>query len=242
MPYSVSNIDPEDAMSILNPLGADPSTSDRVYLRLKEAIASAALRPGESVVEAEVARQLGVSTTPVREALQRLGQEGLVVLNRFRGATVVELTDVDVREIYELREALEPLAAKSAVPLLTSEDLAAMREAIDRAAMAIGVGDWQELSQWNRRFHATFIDRCPNLRLRRTLATLQVQNRIIAVVTWQGRGYDNKEHTEHEAILEAAALGDADEAADRLRRHIARFGAAVIEIWAGRLAPSMGGG
>ncbi len=72
----------------LPPLSIDSSRSERVYLRLKEAITSVSLRPGSSLGEAEVARQLGVSTTPVREALQRLGQDGLGVLSRYRGATV----------------------------------------------------------------------------------------------------------------------------------------------------------
>jgi len=223
-------------MPNLVPLGANTSTSDQVYLRLKEAITSTALHPGESLVEAEVARTLGVSTTPVREALQRLGQDGLVTLHRFRGATVIELADADIQEIYELRQVLEPLAAQSAVPLLTHVDLAAMREAIDQAAVAIGEGDWRELSKWNRRFHAAFIERCSNHRLRRSLATLQDQNRIIALLTWEGRGYDAQEHAEHEWILDAAMAGHAEQTADRLRRHIARFGAVVTDIWAGQAA------
>ena len=215
----------------LSPLTADHSRSDRVYLRLKEAITSVALRPRSSLGEAEVARQLGVSTTPVREALQRLGQEGLVVLSRYRGATVADITATDVREIYELREAFEPMAARLAVPVLTEADLEEMRAAIDRAALAITRGEWRELSQWNRTFHGALIRRCPNSRLRRVLETLQDQNRIIALLTWEGRGYDTQEHEEHTAILEAAAGRQSDLAAERLGQHIARFGRDVVRIW-----------
>src|SRR5688500_15792649 len=197
----------------LPPLSIDSSRSDRVYLRLKEAITSVSLRPGSSLGEAEVARQLGVSTTPVREALQRLGQDGLIVLSRYRGATVAEMTTTDVREIYELREAFEPMAARLGVPILTAADFAQMREAIARASAAIGRNDWQELSHWNRTFHGALIHCCQNSRLRRVLETLQDQNRIIALLTWEGRGYDTQEHAEHTAILEAAAARDADLAA-----------------------------
>ena len=189
------------------------------------------LRPGSSLVEAEVARQLGVSTTPVREALQRLGQDGLVVLSRYRGATVAEMTETDVREIYELREAFEPMAATLAVPVLTDEDFEEMRNAITHASSAITRGDWRELSHWNRTFHGTLIHRCQNRRLRRVLETLQDQNRIIALLTWEGRGYDEQEHDEHTAILEAAYQRQSNLAAEHLQRHIARFGRDVVRIW-----------
>jgi DNA-binding GntR family transcriptional regulator len=215
----------------LPPLSDEPSRSDRVYLRLKEAITSVSLRPGSSLVEAEVARQLGVSTTPVREALQRLGQDGLVVHSRYRGATVAEITETDVREIYELREAFEPMAARLAVPILTTADFEQMGNAIGRASSAIAKGEWRELSHWNRTFHGTLIRRCQNSRLRRVLETLQDQNRIIALLTWEGRGYDEEEHDEHTAILEAALAREADFAATHLQRHIARFGRDVVRIW-----------
>jgi len=215
----------------LPPLSIDSSRSERVYLQLKEAITSVSLRPGSSLGEAEVARQLGVSTTPVREALQRLRQDGLVVLSRYRGATVAEITETDVREIYELREAFEPMAATLAVPVLTEEDIAEMRSAIAHASSAITRGEWRELSHWNRTFHGTLIHRCQNRRLRRVLETLQDQNRIIALLTWEGRGYDEQEHDEHTMILEAASRREPDLAAEHLRHHIARFGRDVVRMW-----------
>ncbi len=224
-------------MIALQPLSTDPSRSDHVYIQLKEAITSVSLRPGASLVEAEVARQLGVSTTPVREALQRLGQDGLVVLSRYRGATVAEMTETDVREIYELREAFEPMAATLAVPVLSEEDFEEMRNAIAHASLAITQDDWRELSHWNRTFHGTLIRRCQNRRLRRVLETLQDQNRIIALLTWEGRGYDQQEHDEHSAILEAASRRQSDLAAEHLRHHIARFGRDVVRIWEERSTP-----
>jgi DNA-binding GntR family transcriptional regulator len=224
----------------LAPLSSDHLRSEHVYLRLKQAITSIALRPGTPLVETEIARQLGVSTTPVREALRRLGQEGLVVLNRYRGAAVVEITQTDVREIYELRESLEPMATRLAVPVLTEADVAQMRQTIDRASYVIAQGEWGELSQLNRAFHGVLIDRCQNARLRRVLETLQDQNRMIALLTWEGRGYDEQEHAEHMAIFEAASARDADLAAERLRQHIARFGRQVVTIWENRAEQSDG--
>jgi DNA-binding GntR family transcriptional regulator len=227
-PLSVTQ---EGWVATLSPLTTDRSRSDRVYLRLKEAITTLALRPGAPLIETEIARSLGVSTTPVREALQRLGQDGLVVSNRYRGATVSAITERDVREIYELREAFEPLATRLAVPVLTEADLDEMRQTLRRASSLIAEGDWRELSHLNRQFHGVLIGRCPNGRLRRVLDTLQDQNRIIALLTWEGRGYDAHEHDEHVAILDAADRRDAALAAEHLRRHIARFGRDVVRIW-----------
>jgi DNA-binding GntR family transcriptional regulator len=220
----------------LAPLSSDRTRSERVYLHLKEAITTLAIRPGSPLVETELARLLGVSTTPVREALQRLGQDGLVVQNRYRGATVITITEKDVREIYELREAFESMAARMAVPVLTEGDLDAMRDAVASASAAIDRGEWRELSHWNRTFHGTLFRRCPNGRLQRVLDGLQDQNRMIALLTWEGRGYDEQEHAEHMAILEAAALRQADLAAEHLQRHIARFGRDVVRIWEERSA------
>ena len=225
-------------MAKLTPLEAAPSMTERVYDSLKIAITSLALRPGEAIVEAHIGRQLGVSTTPVREALQRLAQEELVVLGRYRGATVVEITEREVREIYQIRATIEPLAARLAVPALTDLDLAEMEDSIHHALLAITRREWQELSYWNRRFHGAFIRRCDNARLRRILDNLQDHNRLIALLTWEDRGYDEHEHDEHLAILEAAVKRDADLAAERLHQHIARFGNAVIEIWSRRSAAS----
>lgn len=223
-------------MVTLTPLSSDRTRSERVYLHLKDAITTLAIRPGSPLVETDIARQLGVSTTPVREALQRLGQDGLVVQNRYRGTAVVAITAEDVREIYELREAFESMAARLAVPVLTDGDLGAMRESVANASAAIERGEWRELSHWNRTFHGTLINRCPNGRLRRVLDGLQDQNRMIALLTWEGRGYDEQEHAEHLAILEAATQRQAELAAELLRRHVARFGGEVIRIWQERSA------
>lgn len=221
-------------MTQLTPLERAPSVAERVYDSLKSAITSLALRPGEPIVEARVARQLSVSTTPVREALQRLAQEDLVVLGRYRGASVVHMTERDVREIYQIRATLEPLAARLAVPALTDLDLAGMEESIHHASLAITRREWEELSYWNRRFHGTFIRQCDNARLRRILENLQDHNRLIALLTWEDRGYDEHEHEEHLAILEAAVQRKADLTEERVHQHIARFGKAVIEIWSRR--------
>jgi DNA-binding GntR family transcriptional regulator len=218
-------------MKRLDPFEAEPSMAERVAASLREAITSLDLRPGEAIVEGNVARQLGVSTTPVREALHRLAKDGLVVLNRYRGARVANMTARDVREIFQLREVLEPLAAELALPRFTDADLAVMHERIEGAAHAMARSDWGELSRCNRRFHGMFIARCGNERLRHTLENLQDQNRIIALLTWEKRGHETQEHEEHLAVLDAVQQRKAELAAARLRQHIVRFGQSIFDLW-----------
>jgi DNA-binding GntR family transcriptional regulator len=123
------------------------------------------------------------------------------------------------------------MATRLAVPVLTEADVAEMRRILDRAASQIAQGELRELSQLNRAFHGILIRRCENGRLRRVLETLQDQNRIIALLTWEGSGYDDLEHDEHMAIFTAASRGEADLAAEQHGRHIARFGRKVLRIW-----------
>jgi DNA-binding GntR family transcriptional regulator len=216
----------------LLPVKSTPSMSDHVAATLREAITSLQLAPGSPIVEATVARQLGVSTTPVREALQRLAKEGLVVLSRHRGANVVTMTADDVAEIFQLREVLEPLAVRLAVPQLSADDIIKTEELLTQAGQAIVDQDWSSLSHCNREFHGIFIARCGNERLRSILENLQYQNRIIALLAWQNRGYQSREHDEHMDILLAVQERDPERAAASAHQHVMRFGRSIIDAWA----------
>jgi DNA-binding GntR family transcriptional regulator len=220
-------------MEKLRPVNAAPSLTDYVASTLRDAITSLQLAPGTPIVEASLARQLGVSTTPVREALHRLAKDGLVVLNRFRGATVVTMSAQDVVEISQLREVLEPLTVRLAVPHFTEDDIAGVAALLRQSGEAIARQDWAELSRRNRDFHGSFFSRCGNERLRSILENLQDQNRIIALLTWHNRGHQSQEHEEHLAILDALQRRDAEGAAACAYRHVRRFGQSIVEAWSG---------
>ncbi len=218
-------------MENLVPVKANPSMSDYVADTLRDAITSLRLVPGSPIVEATVARQLGVSTTPVREAFHRLAKDGLVVLSRYRGAIVVKMSARDVGEIYQLRQVLEPLTVRLAVPHFTADDVAAMGALLERAGRAIVDRDLNELSRCNREFHGMFMARSGNNRLRSILENLQDQNRIIALLAWRNRGYQTLEHEEHSAIFAAVQSGDSESAAAATHHHVTRFGRAIVEAW-----------
>src|SRR5689334_829893 len=105
--------------------------SESAYQLLRDRILSGALAPGQVLQQRELAATLGISTTPLREALRRLMTEGLVDLDSHRDARITELRAEQARDLIELRSALDPLAAALAAERRTSDDLAEMRAALD---------------------------------------------------------------------------------------------------------------
>src|SRR4051795_9051244 len=105
--------------------------SDLAYTRVRDLILSGQLQPGAVLPQAELAQTIGMSTTPLREALRRLKQEGLVELDAHRDARVRALDAAEARDLLELRGSLDPLAASLAAERRTEDDLAAVRAAFD---------------------------------------------------------------------------------------------------------------
>jgi DNA-binding GntR family transcriptional regulator len=129
------------------------SLADEVTDQLRDMILAGGLQPGERVGEAEISQRLRVSRGPVREALVRLEQEGLVASEWHRGATVTDLTRVDVIELATLRGALEKLAIAGACRSATEEDLAAIQDVVERMRAASASGTDQALGRLDIEFH-----------------------------------------------------------------------------------------
>ena len=127
--------------------------SDLAYARVRELILSGALDPGTALNQGALARQIGVSTTPLREALRRLAQQGLVELDAHRDARVAALDAAEARDLVELRQSLDPLAAGLAATRRTAEDLAGIRAALDDLESLPADPSLQQLAG-HRRFHA----------------------------------------------------------------------------------------
>jgi DNA-binding GntR family transcriptional regulator len=127
---------------------------DDVYVRLRDAIVDGSLEPGEQLRDGELAQWLGVSRTPVREALLRLGQAGLVVAAPGRSTTVSSLDARAAHDAQGVVAAMHELAVATAVPLLTGEDLARMRRANERFRTAVAAGDVDAALAADDDFHA----------------------------------------------------------------------------------------
>lgn len=217
--------------TLLGPLTSQPLLAERVYDTIKEAIFSLELDPGTQLVERDLASRLGVSKSPVRDALQRLAGEGLIVGSAYRGLVVRTIEPDEADEIYALREVLEAFAVELATPRLSAADIERGHEILARAERAIEREDRTALAAINREFHGLFAERSANRPLMSTLATVQDRVRIISVLGWRWRPTMREEYDQHQAVLAAAASGDTAEAVRRMRDHIHRFRVAYAEGW-----------
>ncbi|MGB3771017.1 MAG: GntR family transcriptional regulator [Rhodococcus sp. (in: high G+C Gram-positive bacteria)] len=162
----------------LTPIDAR-NTSIVIADQLRDKIIDGSFAPGEQIHEAAVAAELAISRGPVREALQRLSQEGLLVAFRNRGVFVVELGEEDVAEIYQARAAIEIGAAFTVLQGDSVDRLADSLERIVTAmAPAIERGDWRRVAERDLAFHTALVAETHNSRMSRMYATLAAEARI----------------------------------------------------------------
>lgn len=201
--------------------GFDKKTlTDTVYESLREDILTNRLPPGEPLQEAGIARGLGVSRGPVREALRKLASEGLVDLTPRRGATVSSLTKEEFLDAYRVREALEVLAIRLTTPLLEEEDLDRLESLHKEMVEAAEGEEVERFFRSNAEFHALFVDRSANFMLQDMYYPLMDQMRRYRLRSLNLRGGLERSCHEHEAILEALREGDGEKAGELLRDHI----------------------
>jgi DNA-binding GntR family transcriptional regulator len=203
--------------------------SELVLAELRRAIISGRLRPGERLVEARLAATLGVSRNPVREALRTLEGEGFVDLRPRRGARVTVPSRASADELFEVRGALEELAAGLAARRRTSPQMARLEDLVQRGAIAVQAGELADLPTLNTRFHAALCDAAANVQLTALIEPLRDRIQWL----YAGRLQDRAERSwaEHGSLVRAVA--DRDEALSRLlaARHIENARAA-FHAWA----------
>jgi DNA-binding GntR family transcriptional regulator len=184
------------------------SIADKVYLLMRQDIASGAFRPGQRIMEKVLAERLGISRTPIREALLRLEIEGVVVCTSRRSYNVRILTVDDVRQIYETLGILEGAAAAAVASRLSEADLRELRNCNKLMGEAAAAADLQAFGELNRRFHDVFLLKLDNSVFRDTcnlvrgpLYTFPVQRHTLA--DWL-----RKSVAEHRTIIKLATAGD----------------------------------
>jgi DNA-binding GntR family transcriptional regulator len=194
-----------------------PTRSDDVYERLREAILTGRARPNERLIEAELADRLQVSRTPIRESLQRLAAEGLVVSRR-RGWVVLEHTSVEIREIYEARAALEGYCARLVAQRATDaqlKEIASLHHPKHNLKSSR-----QHLVEINDRFHDAILAAAHNERL----ADMIRRNRTYYFTFRIAQLYSDEEADAsiagHQAIVRALLQRDANRAEREMRAHI----------------------
>ena len=186
--------------------------------QIREAIGEGRLRPGDRLREAEIAAWLGVSRTPVREALKRLQADGLVQSTPWAGMTVTSLDRGQVIELYVMRVELEGLAARLAAEYASDVEIAALRDHLDKAEAALD--DAAESARLNRGFHAAIYAASHNRYLVQTLAGLSTTLALLPDTTYAVPERPAAALAEHRAIVAAIWANDGAEAEAAARHHM----------------------
>lgn len=205
----------------LQPLNTAPARADLIVEELRRAILRGELPSGSPLVERDLANALGVSKTPVREAIKTLVAKGLVEVSPYRGATVRRVGAEMAGDVYEVRILLEPEAARLAAARQPAGNLDDAERALKRARDAATGRDFSMMALFNRDFHQALAIASGNPVLSNVLAGLQDQTALVATQGWQRRETWGEEAAEHKAVLQAIRSGDSDLAAELMRRHIA---------------------
>ncbi len=194
--------------------------SQRVYEHLREEILADHLLPGTELSEVALSKELAISRGPIREAMGRLSAEGLITMRPRRRAEVRSLTPQELIDAYQVREALEVMAVRLAIPRVTEPDLARLDQLMERMAGHISEGAVREFFAANVSFHELLCELSGNPKLQEVHHRLEgeigrFQSRTLAL-----RGTMDDSLTEHRAILAAIRLRDTDRAAALTADHI----------------------
>jgi DNA-binding GntR family transcriptional regulator len=206
--------------SVFGELSERRTMTDVVYEQLRTAIVELRIPPGEPLREADIAQGLSVSKTPVREALGRLEQDGLVELNSFRSAVVTGYTARDLQEIYELREIIEVAAARSAAESMSDEGLADLGRIASECARLKAEGGGPELVRLISELDTVLYGEVRNRRLRAILENLAAHLARIGRLTTEIPGRIEASVHEHAQIYEAIKRRDPENAERFMRQHI----------------------
>lgn len=207
------------------------SAREIAYARIKQRILDNEYAPGTQVLEQTMSADLGLSRTPVREALVRLEQEGLLRIVPRHGVEIMTLSADDMREIYEMLSCLEP----KAVELLaerkpTARDIAPLVEACAAMEAALASEDLKAWAAADERFHLALVDLCRNGRLAATVMSFWEQTHRVRMFTLKLRPLPVESTKEHRAVLDAILAGDEAKARGLYEAHRLRSQAVLTDI------------
>jgi DNA-binding GntR family transcriptional regulator len=211
-----------------NPVTEEQTTEPgRPEDRLREAIVTGRFQPSERLVEADVARELGVGRSAVRTALARLEHEGLVEHERHRGARVRLVGAREAVEILETRAVLEGLAARHAAVNATPEDVEDLSAILEDMRRRLDAGDLLGASDQNAVLHGRILDISGHATAARVIATLKSQMVRFQYRTILLPGRSERSFGEHRALIDAIAAGDPDAAERAMRTHLSHVAEAL---------------
>jgi DNA-binding GntR family transcriptional regulator len=204
----------------LEPLSGTPPLGTRVYQALVNSIVSGGIQPGSPLRPDAIARQLEVSTTPVREAMQRLEAEGLAIKAPYQGWFVRQFSEQEIRELYELRAALECFAVRLACRRITPEQMLSLRSHQATGEAALAAGDMDAYRIYNRDLHQAILAAARNAYLESMMAHLRLHSEMLMARTIRITGRPLRAIEEHQRLLDLIELRDLRAAEQTMEHHI----------------------
>ncbi len=196
------------------------SLREVAFHMLRQAILNGDLKAGAPLVETEIAKEMGISTTPLREALRMLELEGLVLSIPHKGTFVTELSEADLRDACEVRAALEAAAGYSAASKITPEQLMELRSLLEQAEAYITVRDYPAAHRTNARFHHLIWEASGNKRLINMLETMMDRIHAISIRLFKVPGQAEVSWGQHKEILDALESRDPQRTRELFFQHI----------------------
>ena len=193
---------------------------DVVFNTLREAILRGDLVPGERLMELQLAAKLGVSRTPTREAIRMLEQEGLAITIPRKGAIVAGMTEKDMQDVLEIREALEELSVQVACDKITDEEIAQLEKNMKNFELSLKIGDLKKMAQADVEFHDVIYQATDNPKLISMLNNLREQMYRYRVEYLKNPQNHEQLLKEHEAIYRGIVEKDKDAVTNTIRKHI----------------------
>ena len=198
------------------------SLEQMVFSKIEEEILTGELPRGTALGEVSLSKRLGVSRTPLRSALHRLSEEGLVEIKANRGATVIGINTSDLVDIYTIRERLEGLASSLAAKRITEEEIAKLEESVDLAEFYVNKNDTEHIKELDTVFHSIIYKASGSRFLAMTLSELHKKIKAYRKRSLDVPGRLLNTVSEHREILEAIKNGEAERADELTSLHIKR--------------------
>lgn len=211
-----------------------------VYSRLLDHILAGGVPIGQRLDERELSQQLGVSRTPVREAISKLAVDGIVDYRPRQGSFLRRLTVKEVNDLYVVRIQLETLAVQLSMDKVDDNFLSTLREIVGASEAALVSGDLTEFAREDRRMHALIIGTADNSVLTDALGRIENLIQIARNVANQRPGFAEVTHVQRHALLDAFVHRDVDQAIDAMRVHIDSVRKAIVAQLESNTVPTLG--
>ena len=203
---------------------------DVVFNTLRKAILRGELKPGERLMEIQLANKLGVSRTPIREAIRKLELEGLVLMIPRKGAEVAQITEKNMQDVLEVRKALEELSVQLACERITPEQVEEMKLAAEEFRKVLKSGDVTKIAEADVKFHDVIFAATNNQRLVTLLNNLREQMYRFRVEYLKQKECYPQLLEEHDKLIALISGGNVEEACEIMGRHIDNQASTVSDV------------